>query len=179
MSAGQHRNGNGRLLDDERVRSGTLVAVRESLYRPAHARAVIDVRADAVQTIRSLRRVRAADGHVRPLTVHATAWLLAATVLAGQTSAPPAKHLTISGTRFLDSSGKAFDWRGITAFRLVEFVAHGRAAEADAYLRWAASKGITVVRVFAMADGIFQLTPADGQHALPQLLELAAKHGLH
>ena len=98
-----------------------------------------------------------------------------ATLAAGASS----RHLEISGTRFLDERGAPFEWRGITAFRLVEFVAHGRERDADAYLAWAASKKLTIVRVFAMADGIFQLTPADGQHALPRLLELAAKHNVY
>jgi hypothetical protein len=88
-------------------------------------------------------------------------------------------HLTISGTRFLKPDGSVFEWRGITAFRLLEFVAHGREAEADAYLKWAASKTLNVVRVLAMADGIFQLSPADGQRALPRLLEIARKHGVY
>jgi len=88
-------------------------------------------------------------------------------------------QLKISGTRFLKPDGTAFQWRGISAFRLVEFVAHGREAEADEYLAWAASKKLTVVRVFAMADGIFQLTPADGLRALPRLLEIARRHGMY
>jgi hypothetical protein len=104
--------------------------------------------------------------------------LVAALALAAFALAP-AQHLKISGTRFLDEKGAPFEWRGISAFRLLEFVAHGREREADAYLAWAASKKLTVVRVFAMADGIFQLTPADGQHALPRLLRMAAKHDLH
>ena len=80
-------------------------------------------------------------------------------------------HLKISGTRFLNPDGSVFQWRGITAFRLLEFVAHGREADADAYLKWAASRKLTVVRVLAMADGIFQLSPADGERALPRLLD--------
>jgi len=94
-------------------------------------------------------------------------------------TAAPAQHLKISGTQFVDENGKPFEWRGISAFRLVEFVAHGRERDADAYLAWAASKKLTVVRALAMADGIFQLTPADGQHALPRLLEIAARHNMH
>lgn len=89
------------------------------------------------------------------------------------------EHLRISGTRFLKADGSVFEWRGITAFRLLEFVAHGREAEADAYLKWAASKTLNIVRVLAIADGIFQLSPADGQRALPRLLEIAQKHGVH
>ena len=88
-------------------------------------------------------------------------------------------HLRISGTRFLKPDGSVFAWRGITAFRLLEFVARGRDAEADAYLKWAASKQLTLVRVLAMADGIFQLSPADGWRALPRLLEMARTHGVY
>jgi hypothetical protein len=87
-------------------------------------------------------------------------------------------HLRVSGTRFLKPDGSVFHWRGISAFRLLEFVAHGREKDADAYLRWAASKRLNVVRVFAMADGIFQLAPEDGLRALPRLLEIARTHGI-
>ena len=90
-----------------------------------------------------------------------------------------AGHLTTSGARFVGADGKPFDWRGITAFRLVEFVAHGREREADAYLAWAASKKLTLVRVLTMADVLFDLSPADGQRALPRLLDMAQTHGLH
>src|SRR3954462_5192085 len=93
-------------------------------------------------------------------------------VLAMSAPAAPAQQLKIAGTQFVDGRGKPFAWRGITAFRLVEFVAHGRERDADAYLRWAASQTLTIVRVFAMADGIFQLTPAEGERALPRLLRL-------
>ena len=88
-------------------------------------------------------------------------------------------HLRVSGTRFLKADGAVFHWRGISAFRLLEFVAHGREKEADAYLKWAASKRLNVVRVFAMADGIFQLAPADGERALPRLLEMARRHDVY
>jgi hypothetical protein len=87
-------------------------------------------------------------------------------------------HLRVKGTQFVAADGTPFDWRGITAFRLVEFVAHGKEAQADAYLAWAASKKLTIVRVLAMAGGIFPLPPAEGVRALPRLLELAAKHKL-
>lgn len=87
--------------------------------------------------------------------------------------------MTVSGTRFVKPDGSTFHWRGITAFRLVEFVAHGKEAEADAYLRWAASKRLTLVRVLVMADGLFKLSAEDGKRALPRLLELAQRHGLY
>jgi hypothetical protein len=98
---------------------------------------------------------------------------------AEQGRGPAEGHLKVSGTQFLKPDGTAFEWRGITAFRLLELVAHGREADADAYLAWAASRNLTVVRVLGMADNLFKLSPADGQHALPRLLELAQPRGLH
>jgi hypothetical protein len=88
-------------------------------------------------------------------------------------------HLRVSGTQFQTPYGTTFEWRGITSFRLLEFVAHGREPEADAYLSWAASKKLTVVRVLGMADGLFKLSPPDGLKALPRLLEMAQKRGLY
>ena len=85
----------------------------------------------------------------------------------------------MDGTLFTNADGSRFHWRGITAFRLVEQVAHGREGEAVAYLDWARSRGITVVRVLTMAKHLFELTPADGLAALPRLLELAADRGVH
>ena len=58
-------------------------------------------------------------------------------------------------------------------------VAHGREREAAAYLDWAARQRLTVVRVFTMAHYLFTLSPADGVAALPRLLDMAAKRGLH
>jgi len=89
------------------------------------------------------------------------------------------EHLRVSGTQFIQPDRSPFQWRGISAFRLVEFVAHGRRADADAYLKWAASRQLTLVRVFVMADVLFKLSPADGLGALPALLTLAEQHGLH
>ena len=97
---------------------------------------------------------------------------------AGARAAAAESHLVVAGTRFLRPAGTPFEWRGITAFRLVEFVAHGNERQADAYLAWAASKKLTVVRVLAMAEVLFKLAPEDGRDALPRLLELARTHGL-
>lgn len=69
-------------------------------------------------------------------------------------------------------------WRGVTGFRLLEFIAHGREGEAIAFLDWAVGNGVTVVRVLTMANGLFRLTPEDGRAALPRLLELANVRGL-
>lgn len=87
-------------------------------------------------------------------------------------------HLAVQGAAF-HQSGKPFQWRGISAFRLLEQVAHGKSSEAEAFLAWAAAQKLTVVRVLAMAQHLFQLSPGDGRAALPRLLEMAAKHGLH
>jgi hypothetical protein len=107
---------------------------------------------------------------------------LAAAVLVASSTAfcvAAPRHLRIRGTHFIASDGSRFEWRGITAFRLVEFVAHGRSADADAYLEWAASKQLTLVRVLVMADALFKLSPPDGLTALPRLLEMAKRRGLH
>lgn len=101
----------------------------------------------------------------------------AATSAAAEPTEPSRIH--ISGTRFVNADGSIFHWRGATAFRLVEQVAHGREADAVAYLDWAKSNGVTVVRVLTMARHLFELTPADGVAALPRLLTLAAARGVH
>jgi hypothetical protein len=74
--------------------------------------------------------------------------------------------------------GRVFAWRGITAFRLLEMEAGGRGHEAEAYLRWAASQRLTVVRVLVMAKHLFVLEPERGVKALDALLTRAARHGL-
>lgn len=107
--------------------------------------------------------------------------LLAAAVgcASVQTGKNQPGRISASGTRFVQADGSPFDWRGITAFRLAEQVARGREREAAAYLDWAAARGVTVVRVLAMARHLFALTPEDGRRALPRLLDLAADRGIH
>lgn len=89
------------------------------------------------------------------------------------------RHLQIDGTLFRTSDGRVFQWRGITAFRLLDYIADQREPDVERYLAWAASKGLTVVRVLAMGGGFMDLRPADGRAALPRLLEMAARHGVH
>jgi hypothetical protein len=86
--------------------------------------------------------------------------------------------LRIEGTRFVTSAGTTFEWRGITAFRLVDYVADGESGKAEAFLDWAAQQRLTVVRVLTMMGGLFDLKPADGRRALPHLLEMAAARGI-
>ena len=85
--------------------------------------------------------------------------------------------LRVEGTGWRRSTA-AFEWRGITAFRLLERIAHDHESEAAAYLDWARAQKLTVVRVLAMAKHLFQLNAADGLKALPKLLTLAAERGL-
>ena len=88
-------------------------------------------------------------------------------------------RLSARGTDIVCSVGATFEWRGVTAFALVEQIAHGRRREADAYMRWAHETGFNLVRVLAMADGLFALPPEEGLRHLPALLEMAALRGLY
>jgi hypothetical protein len=101
---------------------------------------------------------------------------------AAQSQAPTPRHpafpLRVSATSFFDRRGATFEWRGVTAFRLAEMIAAGRESEAIAYLDWAASKDLNVVRVLLMANHLFRLAPEDGRRALPRLLDLAKERGI-
>ena len=85
----------------------------------------------------------------------------------------PTFPIRANGTSFVDASGRPFEWRGITAFRLAEMIANGREKDAIAYLDWAKSEELTVVRVLLMAHHLFKLSPEAGRAALPRLLEHA------
>ena len=98
-----------------------------------------------------------------------------APVTRGASSSFP---LRVEGTRFLDASGRPFEWRGISAFRLAEMIASGREQDAAAYLDWAKAEEITVVRVLLMAQHLFKLSPEAGRSALPKLLDLARERGI-
>jgi len=89
-----------------------------------------------------------------------------------------ATHLRIDGTIFV-KDGRPFEWRGITAFRLAEQIAHGHEAEAVAFLDWARDRKLTLVRALVMAKHLFELDHAAGIAALPRLLQLAAERGLY
>ena len=104
----------------------------------------------------------------------------AATPAPGATpaAARPSFPLEVRGTGFVDSAGRPFAWRGVTAFRLAEMLASGREPDVVRYLDWAASKDLNVVRVLMMAHHLFQLAPDAGVRALPRLLDLAGARGL-
>jgi len=88
-------------------------------------------------------------------------------------------RLSARGTDIVCRGGATFEWRGVTAFALVEQIAHGRRREADAYMRWAHATGFNLVRVLAMADVLFTLPPDEGLRHLPALFEMAALRGLY
>jgi len=89
---------------------------------------------------------------------------------------PP--RLTIRESRFY-AGDAPFEWRGISAFALLELIAHGRESDAAAYLDWAARNQLTVVRVLTMARHLFTLSPEEGRTALRGLLEMAARRRLY
>jgi hypothetical protein len=93
-------------------------------------------------------------------------------------TAPASAHLMVEGRSFRTQAGP-FEWRGISAFRLVEMIAHGREREVNAFLDWVRKQDLTVVRVFVMARNLFNLPPAEGLAALPRLLELAQARGVY
>ncbi len=97
---------------------------------------------------------------------------------ASRGAAGPAA-LKVTGTRFVRADGSPFEWRGITAFRLLEMEAAGRIQDVDAYLAWASVRGLTVVRVLAMAKHLFELPPDRGVAHLDAFLTRAASHGLY
>jgi hypothetical protein len=88
------------------------------------------------------------------------------------------RQLRVDGRAFRLPDGSRFAWRGVTSFRLLEFMAHGRRADLTRTLDWAARSGVTIVRVLAMCDRLFKLAPDEGRRALPAFLSLAAERGL-
>lgn len=91
----------------------------------------------------------------------------------------PRTHLQIDGTTFRTPDGRPFQWRGITAFRLLDFIADRQEGDARRFLAWAQSRKLTLVRVLAMGGGFMELKPQDGRMATSRLLTLAGEYGLH
>ncbi len=105
-----------------------------------------------------------------------------APALTPPANAPPVaspKHLQVDNGTFRTADGQPFQWRGITAFRLLDHLADGNEAEVERYLAWARGQRLTVVRVLAMGSSFMELKPEEGRSSLPRLLLLAAKHNLH
>ena len=115
----------------------------------------------------------------KTLTCVLVAGLLSAACDRSSASVQVQRHLRVTGTSFATAERHPFQWRGITAFRLLEYVARGKDDEVERFLSWAEGQRLTVVRVLAMGSGWMNLSPGDGHKALPRLLELAAAHHLH
>ena len=95
------------------------------------------------------------------------------------TPAPVTESITPCGRWLCAEDGARFEWRGVTAFALLDLVAEGKGADARAFLEWARRTGFTLVRVLAMnPQGWFDLSVADGRRALPEMLSLAREYGL-
>lgn len=92
---------------------------------------------------------------------------------------PTVRALHVAGRGFATDDGQPWLWKGITAFRLVQMVASGDELGADDYLAWCADHDVSIVRTLAMAWNLFRLDADGGRAALPRLLELAERHGLH
>lgn len=92
---------------------------------------------------------------------------------------PITRHLTIEGTTFRTGDGGPFQWRGITAFGLLERLAASDGVAVDRYLDWAAGEQLTVLRVLSMAKHLFDLPPQAGRRHLDDLLARAATRGLY
>lgn len=94
---------------------------------------------------------------------------------------PPLGVIHTQGRTFQRADGTSWDWRGMTQFRLLEMVAHGREVEVIEILRQAFAAKISILRVLSMkamsSGNLFDLQPAEGLAALPRLLDLAAQAG--
>lgn len=75
--------------------------------------------------------------------------------------------------------GRPFVWRFATAFRLVDLVADDNEDGAARFLDWLQVTGFSGARVLSALCCWFDLKPADGERALPRLLDMAAARGLY
>jgi hypothetical protein len=103
----------------------------------------------------------------------------AAAPVQSATAPAPRTHLQIDGTSFRTPDGQLFQWRGITAFRLLDYIADGNEQAARSFLAWAKQQHLTVVRVLAMGGGFMDLKPDEGRAALSRLLDMAQEQGLY
>lgn len=100
------------------------------------------------------------------------------TALEMQPIVPPFSRLRMTGrSGFVDETGRSVPATSATAFQLVEFMAHGREAEAARFLE--SIRPARFVRVLVMAAHLFVLSPSEGLAALPALLDLGAAKGVY
>lgn len=74
--------------------------------------------------------------------------------------------------------GRIWRQRYATGFPLLELLAHGRDAQADAFLDWAKGEGLNGVRVLSMIAITAQLTPDEGASAFPALAAKLQARGM-
>lgn len=92
---------------------------------------------------------------------------------------PTLTRLLPNGRRLVNAEGLRFQWRGLTAFRLLEMLATQKHSEVCGFLDWAASNRVTVLRTLTMCSDVFSLSPESGRANLPRLLELCRARGLY
>ncbi len=115
----------------------------------------------------------------RPSADSAASASSASPPVAAATAPALGTHLQIDGTAFRTPDGQPFQWRGITAFRLLDYIADGNEQAARSFLGWAKLQNLTVVRVLAMGGGFMDLKPDEGRAALSRLLDMAQEQGLY
>lgn len=86
--------------------------------------------------------------------------------------------LIVEGTSVRTSAGP-FVFRGVMAFGLLDRLADGQEADVIAFLDWARSTGFNVIRTLTTLSGWIELSPQEGQAALPKLFNLAAQRDLY
>ena len=90
----------------------------------------------------------------------------------------PLPRVSIRGQQFW-ADGKPFDWRGVTAFQLMQFVATGQPEVARRFMAWMVAHDVNVLRVMTTVRGMFALPAQDGARVLPELLRLAEQERVY
>lgn len=105
---------------------------------------------------------------------------VAATIaLTPDALAPPVTRLRMIEKFLIVRDGLRYRWRSATAFRVLDYLADGNDAAAEAFVKARAEDGFTMLRVLSTARLLFQLTPDEGRAALPRLFDLLRKYGLY
>lgn len=90
--------------------------------------------------------------------------------IALERDTPPTEAIHLEGARFVTASGRAFRYRFVTAFDLLD------SPQRDAFLDWAKARGFTGVRVLTTASITARIPP--GAQGIPQLLADLKARGL-
>lgn len=90
----------------------------------------------------------------------------------------PLARIRVEG-RELFAGDRGLVMRGITAFRLNDYIADGEEDKARDYIQKAKAAGFNFVRVLSTLCCWFTISTAEGQAALPHLLTIAAEEGIY